>query len=360
VSEYPIGLPPLSEQRRIVTKIEELFSNLDAGMDDLQAAGQQLERYRLSVLQAAVEGRLTADWRRTHDPEPADRLLERILEERENSSYVRKPSLEEFEDGVPSKIPEDWAWTRVGAVCYVRGGKAFRSKNYEDEGIPLVRISNIEDRKVSFEEDTVYLPPSFAKEHGRYLMKEGDIVIAMSGATTGKLGVFEGDDDSALLNQRVGRFEFFDHDLISEDYFFYFLLTIQDNILKEAYGAAQPNISATAISNFALALPPLQEQSQIASEVERLLSVADDARATTEREHTRAERLRQSILKQAFSGRLVPHDEDAAPPAIEASSSNGSPSLASEETDSSSDEDDVIAEELYNGGDPGKQIEMDL
>ena len=73
---------PLPEQRRIVAKIEELFSNLDAGMADLQTAQRQLERYRLSVLQAAVEGRLTAAWRRTHAPEPADALLERILEER--------------------------------------------------------------------------------------------------------------------------------------------------------------------------------------------------------------------------------------------------------------------------------------
>jgi type I restriction enzyme S subunit len=112
-------------------------------------------------------------------------------------------------------------------------------------------------------------------------------------------------------------------------------------------------------------LPPLDEQKQIVDEVERLLSVADDAAATAEREHTRAERLRQSILKQAFSGRLVPHDEDADPPAIEASSSNGTGQDSPGDTDASasddsSDEEDVVAEDLYNGGDPGKQIEMDL
>ena len=309
LKEIPHYFPPLPEQRRIVAKIEELFSNLDAGMGELSVAEQQLERYRLSVLQAAVEGRLTADWRRTHDPEPADQLLERILEARENSDYHRKPKLEKFEEGFPPEIPDSWIWTRVGAVCYVRGGKAFRSKNYEEEGIPLIRISNIQDQKVSFEKNTVHLPASFSDEHGRYLMRNGDIVIAMSGATTGKLGVFEGEDDSAFLNQRVGRFEFFDEDLVSEEYFLYYLLTIQDDILRDAYGAAQPNISATAISNFALPLPPLAEQKQIVAEVERLLSVSDDASATTKQEQTRAERLRQSILKQAFSGNLVPHED---------------------------------------------------
>jgi type I restriction enzyme S subunit len=112
-------------------------------------------------------------------------------------------------------------------------------------------------------------------------------------------------------------------------------------------------------------VPPPAEQKQIVDEVERLLSVADDAAATAEREQTRAERLRQSILKQAFSGQLVPHEEDAAPPAIEASSSNGTGHDSSGSTGSSTEEDspgedDVVAEELHNDGDPGKQIEMDL
>ena len=79
---FTIPVPPLPEQRRIVDKIEELFSNLDAGVASLKTARRQVDRYRQSVLQAAVEGRLTADWRQSHAPEPAEELLERILEER--------------------------------------------------------------------------------------------------------------------------------------------------------------------------------------------------------------------------------------------------------------------------------------
>jgi type I restriction enzyme S subunit len=109
-----------------------------------------------------------------------------------------------------------------------------------------------------------------------------------------------------------------------------------------------------------LPLPPIQEQKQIVDEVERLLSVADDAAATAEREHARAERLRQSILKQAFSGRLVPHEKNTAPLDVDSSSFDGQASSGSGDTGASSDEDEVIAEELYNGGDPGTQIEMDL
>jgi type I restriction enzyme S subunit len=168
-NKVDVPVPPLPEQRRIVAKIEELFSNLNAGRADLQTAQRQLERYRLSVLQAAVEGRLSAAWRRTHAPEPADALLDRILDERRNSSYRRKPSLEPIDTDELSAIPESWTWTRVGAVCYVRGGKAFRSKHYQDEGIPLVRISNIQGYEVSFEERAAYLPRDFADENERYL-----------------------------------------------------------------------------------------------------------------------------------------------------------------------------------------------
>jgi type I restriction enzyme S subunit len=141
----------------------------------------------------------------------------------------------------------------------------------------------------------------------------------------------------------------------------FLLLQLRTKGLNQlAGGSGQPYISQKVLKSLPIALPPLAEQKQIVDEAERLLSVADDAAATVEREQTRAERLRQSILKQAFSGRLVRHDEDADPPAVEASPTDGSASSASGDTGSSSDEDDVIAEELYNGGDPGKQIEMDL
>jgi type I restriction enzyme S subunit len=154
---------------------------------------------------------------------------------------------------------------------------------------------------------------------------------------------------------------------IDERYVYLFFQTLDywRQISEKKTGIGQPNVNATKLSKLTLPLPPLAEQKQIVDEVERLLSVAEDAAATADREQTRAERLRQSILKRAFSGRLVRHDEDADPPAIEASSSNGTGHDSSGSTGSSTEEDspgedDVVAEELHNDGDPGKQIEMDL
>jgi len=109
----------------------------------------------------------------------------------------------------------------------------------------------------------------------------------------------------------------------------------------------------TKIRSLPVPLPPLAEQKQIVEEVERLLSVADDAAATADREEIRAEQLRQSILKQAFSGRLVPHDKDASPPSIDDTASERSSSDTSDGTDT-----DV--EDLLGSADPSKQVEMDL
>ncbi|MCS3650377.1 restriction endonuclease subunit S [Salinibacter ruber] len=382
-----VPLPPLPEQRRIVGKIEELFSNLDVGMADLQVAGQQLERYRLSVLQAAVEGRLTADWRRTHDPEPADQLLERILEkrrERWEEDYRTKrydskgktppdgwkdrysePDPVDSSD-LPS-LPSSWKWVRFEQISLLDSGYAFSSDKFTDEGMPLLRGANVAPGHLKWG-DTEYWPEDEVGSYEHLIVEEGDIILAMDRPLINaglKIARAEESDTPCLLVQRVARFKPVFESLTA---FLYLTCSTQRFIahLREGQTGTQiPHVSKKSLRAYPVPLPPLDEQKQIVDEVERLLSVADDAAATADRENTRAERLRQSILKQAFSGRLVPHDEDAAPPAIETSSSNGTGQDASGDkgssaSEDSSGEDDVVAEEPYNGGDPGKQIEMDL
>jgi type I restriction enzyme, S subunit len=113
-----IPLPPLSEQHRIVARIEELFSRLDAGVEGLQKAKAQLKRYRQAVLKAAVEGRLTEDWRKTYpDVEPAEKLLERILQTR--TALRKKHKQPEAAD--PSDLPElpkGWLWASLDQLSW--------------------------------------------------------------------------------------------------------------------------------------------------------------------------------------------------------------------------------------------------
>ena len=184
--EFPV--PPLPEQRRIVAKIEELFSNLDAGMADLQAAGQQLERYRLSVLQAAVEGRLTADWRSTHDPEPADQLLERILEEREKKWYksrYKDPVEPEFGNSFP-EAPDGWTVTSLDSVLsHVTSGPRGWSDYYHEGNGVFILAQNVGPGQLDFSETKNVNPPSDASGRDRAMVQKDDLLVTIVGANTG-------------------------------------------------------------------------------------------------------------------------------------------------------------------------------
>jgi len=172
--------------------------------------------------------------------------------------------------------------------------------------------------------------------------------VALYGATTGKLGIL---DFPSATNQAVCGL--FVTESLNTKYLFWYLRQFRPELLSKRFGGAQKNISQTILKQVPVPLPPLAEQKQIVDEVERLLSVADDAAATAEREKTRAERLRQSIPKRAFSGQLAPHEEAASHPSTDGK--------ASEESDTGSCNGvDSDVEDLMGSADPSKQIEMDL
>lgn len=312
LSEILFPLPPLPEQHRIVAKIEELFTRLDAGVEALKKIQLQLKRYRQSVLKSAFKGKLTAEWRKAHkgELEPAFALLDKIKQERKKSGKYKELPLLDSSD-LP-ELPEGWAWTRLEEVCFVQGGYAFKSKDYQNRGIPLLRISNINDNKVTFDRDTVFLPDKYQKDYSSFLLTNGEIVIALSGATTGKFGIYD-KDEPALLNQRVGRLKYYCRDLVSNLYFLYHMEVIRQNILQKAYGAAQPNISTDELAQFIVPLPHVFEQQRIVEEIERHLSVADEIENTIEQSMRQSERLRQSMLKKAFEGKLVSQNPDDEP-----------------------------------------------
>jgi len=339
MEDVEIPVPHLPEQHRIVAKIEELFSNLDAGMADLQTAQRQLERYRLSVLQAAVEGRLTATWRRKtygrdmsrpNDVEPADALLGRILDERRQqwekdyrAKYEAKgkeppsgwksrysdPQPLELEENAP-EIPSTWIWTNLDHLT-VRGpqnGLYLPKKKY-GSGVPILRIDDFQDgwsRSV----DDLQKVDAADKDVNKYALETGDLVInrVNSMSHLGKCLVVDERNLPSLFESNMMRLHL--TSLGEPRFVEYYLRSASGRrtLLQNAKHAVnQASINQGDVKETPVPLPPLAEQKQIVAEVERLLSVADDAAQTTEREHTRAKRLRQSILKQAFSGQLVPH-----------------------------------------------------
>jgi type I restriction enzyme S subunit len=371
---YPVPVPSPSEQRRIVAKIEELFSNLDAGMADLQTARQQLERYRLSVLQAAVEGRLTADWRRTHDPKPAGQLLERILQERREQweeryrreRYTSKgkeppsgwkdrynepeaPQTEELDD-----LPRGWTWATLQQIGEWTGGNTPKRSNddyWEDGTIPWVSPKDMGPREMHETED--YMTEFAVEDANAKRAPEGSILFVTRSSILQRTLPVAVARVEVTINQDLKALRM--PSVVNEDYVLFWSLARNGQLRYDCMkdGTTVQSLRSEDLYSYPIPLPPLAEQKQIVDEVERLLSVADDAAATVEGEHTRAERLRQSILKQAFSGRLVPHDENETPPLINGDASEHSSSDASDRAES-----DI--EDLLGDTDPGKQIDMDL
>ena len=229
---FPFPLPPLKEQHRIVQKIEQLFALVDIIEVNKKALEKLIERAKSQVLNDAVAGKLTHQ-----DPndEPAEELLKRIGKTTAPDTPYEK------------MLPKGWAWCKLGEVCSFENGYAFNSNDYQKKGIPLIRISNIKDGEIDISK-AVYIEAEYDK---RFIIEYGDLLIAMSGATTGKMGVYKL-DRKALLNQRVGNIKVRNKDVCFSEFRDYFMQTKSNEILKMAYGGAQPNISGKMIKNLFL------------------------------------------------------------------------------------------------------------
>ena len=163
------------------------------------------------------------------------------------------------------KLPKGWIMCRLSNVCKINSGFAFSSNDYCTEGIPLIRISNIKNNTINLSE-CVFIKSTI---DDKFIVSRGDLLIAMSGATTGKMGIYE-NDNIAYLNQRVGNIKVLSDTLLLSEYRNLYMLSKVDDILKIAYGGAQPNISASAIESLNIMLPPRSEQKRIVNKIKDL------------------------------------------------------------------------------------------
>ena len=251
-----IPLPPLAEQHRIVAEIEKWFSLIDIienGKSDLQTT---IKQTKSKILDLAIHGKLISQ---DLNDEPAIELLKRI-----------NPDYTPCDNGHYENLPSGWAMCKLSDLCRIENGFAFSSNDYKTQGIPLVRISNIIHNTIDIT-DCAYIE---GVTDNKFKISKGDLLIAMSGATTGKMGVYPF-DETAYLNQRVGNIKILNKSLLSPDYRNTYMQSKVDEILKIAYGGAQPNISASVIGNFDFPLPPYKEQIRIVETVQRIFGQLD-------------------------------------------------------------------------------------
>lgn len=202
----------------------------------------------------------------------------------------------------PYKVPANWCWTRLGNVCRFESGFAFKSEYFnKDNGIPVVRISDIKENEVILD-NCIFTTELNIDE--KFIIRNGDLLIAMSGATTGKNGIFKS-DKIAYLNQRVGNIKVIDNNVIKELYRNYYIMNKSEEILKAAYGGAQPNISSSKISLMVFPLPPHAEQQRIVERIESLFAKLDEAKENLQNVLDGFETRKAAILRKAFTGELT-------------------------------------------------------
>jgi type I restriction enzyme S subunit len=305
--ELPV--PPLPEQHRIVAKIEELLTRLDAGVNVLQAVRAQLKRYRQSVLKSAFEGKLTAEWRAAHKDklEPASVLLERIKKERKKKLGNKYKESSPVDTSELPELPEGWVWTTTSNVCSsVRDG-THETPKYHREGIPLVTSKNLRDGLIDFGTTRNISLEDHDRIKVRSGVDPGDILFAMIG-TVGNPVVVRTDRTFSIKN--VGLFKKDEKAFVPEFVKYWFDSPLFLKVLQEKYlkGTTQKFVPLENLRALPVAFSCISEQEQIVLEVERSFSVADAIEKSVEQSLAQSDRLRQSILKRAFKGKLVPQD----------------------------------------------------
>ena len=191
----PIFLPPASEQTRIVEKLEELLTDLDAGVTELKAAQKKLKQYRQSLLKAAVEGALSDEWRQQHQPtETGAQLLERILSERRARWEAKqlakfaeqgKTLIKDWEKKYPepvkpdtnnlAELPEGWVWASIDQLTVEQRYGSSSKTNEDTNGVPVLRMGNIQDGELDFS-NLKYLPVDHDEFPNLYL-QDGDLLF---------------------------------------------------------------------------------------------------------------------------------------------------------------------------------------
>jgi type I restriction enzyme S subunit len=256
VYELTLPLPPLAEQERIVAKLDAAFAAIDQGIALAEKKEAEVEQLKAALLSASLAG-------------------------------------------------DDWKTVKLGEVCELKNGFAFKSSKFRAEGTPILRISNIQDGSITLKKIVYACQADYTEDLEKYRVSEGALLIAMSGATTGKVGI-NTTKNSFYLNQRVGMFK--PSNALDRDYLYYLLSTKVEENLSISAGAAQPNLSTKQINSITFPLPPLAEQERIVAKLDAAFAELEAVRTAIAESKANYQALKAAILAQE----LQPKESEAA------------------------------------------------
>lgn len=327
----PILLSPSAEQTRIVEKLEELFSDLDAGVAELKVAQKKLWQYRQSLLKAAVEGALTVEWRSRNKPsETGAQLLQRILLERRARWEAKqlakfteqgKAPPEDWQKKYPEpvqpdvsdlpELPDGWVWSSIGQCFYVAVGATPSRKEpkYWNGDIPWVSSGEVQFSRITKTKEQI--TQEGLNNSSTQINPVGSVMLGMigEGKTRGQVSIL---DIEAANNQNCAAIWVSDTDIQSE-YVYYWLWSRYEETRRGSSGNNQPALNKSIVESIPFPLPPLNELRAIVDLVSASMEQIRNQEQSLEVSFKQSVAQRKNILKAAFSGQLVPQDPNDEP-----------------------------------------------
>ena len=335
VAQLKIPLPPLNEQKRIVTKIEALQTRSTAVKEELEVIKPLLDQFRQSVLAAAFRGDLTKDWREQNpDVEPAEVLLERIRVERRRRWEEAELEKMKAKGKVPKddkwkkkykepepidteslpELPYGWCWVNLEELSEIELGKMLdRGKEQKGKLIPYLR--NINVRWDSFDLDDLLTMDFENHELERFGLKKGDILVC-EGGEPGRCAVWELENSEIKYQKTLHRLRpFLD---FSRYWIVYHLKldAVQGTISNYCSGSTIKHLTKVLFQKYPIRLTNFEEQKEIVRRIESLFKLADNIEQQYQQAELDLETLNQSILAKAFRGELVPQDPNDEPASV--------------------------------------------
>lgn len=337
IGEIELPLPSRAEQTRIVEKLEELLSDLDAGVAELKAAQKKLGQYRQSLLKAAVEGALTAEWRAARKVGAGDtaleagtQLLERILTDRRTRWEAKQLAKFAEQGKTPPKdwqkkyvepkkpdtsdlpeLPAEWVWSSIGECFYVGVGATPSRKepNYWNGEIPWVSSGEVQFSRITKTRERI--TQEGLNNSSTQINPVGSVMLGMigEGKTRGQVSIL---DIEAANNQNCAAIWVSDTEIQSE-YVYYWLWSQYEQTRRGSSGNNQPALNKSIVESIPFPLPPLNEISEIVALVSASMDQIQSQEQSLEVSFKQSAAQRKNILKAAFSGRLVPQDPNDEP-----------------------------------------------